>query len=107
MLSARALLWPCRAHAPDQSLHRALQCRLMSAMDGLRRKLMRLLRSPALTLSINGLTRAAACAESERSLGMYKVYYWLTVTLFVLMFVMAAWFVALVAVNTTGGDASP
>ena len=33
---------------------------------------------------------------------MYKVYYWLTLLLFLLMFVMAAWFVCLVAVNTTG-----
>ena len=33
---------------------------------------------------------------------MYKVYYWLTLLLFLLMFIMAAWFVALVAVNTTG-----
>lgn len=41
-------------------------------------------------------------AGSERSLGVYKVYYWLTASLFVLMFVMAAWFVVLVAVNTTG-----
>ena len=44
----------------------------------------------------------AACADSERSLGVYKVYYWLTLLLFLLMFIMAAWFVALVAVNTTG-----
>lgn len=33
---------------------------------------------------------------------MYKVYYWLTTLLFVAMFIMAAWFVCLVAVNTTG-----
>lgn len=39
---------------------------------------------------------------SERSLGIYKVYYWLTTLLFLLMFVMAAWFVCLVAVNTSG-----
>ncbi|CAL8472073.1 g11615 [Coccomyxa elongata] len=37
----------------------------------------------------------------ERSLGIYKTYYWLTVFLFLIMFVMAAWFVCLVAVNTT------
>ena len=41
-------------------------------------------------------------AVSERSLGVYKVYYWLTTLLFVAMFIMAAWFVCLVAVNTTG-----
>jgi hypothetical protein len=39
---------------------------------------------------------------SERSLGVYKVYYWLTTLLFLAMFIMAAWFVCLVAVNTTG-----
>ena len=33
---------------------------------------------------------------------MYKVYYWLTTLLFLAMFIMAAWFVCLVAVNTTG-----
>ena len=70
-------------------------------------RLRRLLLSPALTPLLQGLTLAAACADSERSLGVYKVYYWLTATLFVLMFVMAAWFVVLVAVNTTGADTSP
>ncbi|EIE23575.1 hypothetical protein COCSUDRAFT_65992 [Coccomyxa subellipsoidea C-169] len=39
--------------------------------------------------------------DGERSLGIYKTYYWLTVCLFLLMFVMAAWFVCLVAANTT------
>ena len=66
---------------------------------------MRMLGSPALTLLL--LTPAAVYAASERSLGVYKVYYWLTAILFVLMFIMAAWFVCLVAVNTTGGDPSP
>lgn len=46
-------------------------------------------------------------AAGERSLGIYKTYYWLTVCLFVLMFVMAAWFVCLVAVNTTGAHLKP
>ncbi len=41
-------------------------------------------------------------AGGEHSLGIYKAYYWCTVALLVLMFVMAAWFVCLVAVNTTG-----
>jgi hypothetical protein len=41
-------------------------------------------------------------ADGERSLGIYKTYYWLTVFLFLLMFIMAAWFVCLVAANTTG-----
>ena len=75
--------------------------------DRIRFKLRRLLLSPALTPLLQGLTLAAACADSERSLGVYKVYYWLTATLFVLMFVMAAWFVVLVAVNTTGAYPSP
>ena len=43
-----------------------------------------------------------ACTVGERSLGVYKAYYWLTAALMVLMFVIAAWFVCLVAVNTTG-----
>jgi hypothetical protein len=33
---------------------------------------------------------------------VYKVYYWLTLLLFIAMFVLAAWFVCLVAINTTG-----
>ena len=48
------------------------------------------------------LITSGAYADSERSLGVYKVYYWMTTLLFLLMFVMAAWFVCLVAVNTTG-----
>ena len=46
--------------------------------------------------------RQCAYAVGERSLGIYKAYYWLTAGLMVLMFVIAAWFVCLVAVNTTG-----
>ena len=44
-----------------------------------------------------------ACPAGEHSLGIYKAYYWMTTCLMVLMFVLAAWFVCLVAVNTTGG----
>ena len=96
---------PCSGHAAHMHVPITVQRPAkVSCHDKLRHKLMRLLHSPALTLLLRGLTLAAVCAESERSLGVYKVYYWLTATLFVLMFIMAAWFVVLVAVNTTGGN---
>lgn len=59
--------------------------------------------STAVCLSLHAVRRCwLVSAAGERSLGIYKTYYWLTVFLFLLMFVMAAWFVCLVAVNTTG-----
>ena len=105
--SVWALLWPCRPHTPIK--RSAVTCGAEVFLPRVKfiYRLRRLLLSPALTPLLQGLTLAAACADSERSLGVYKVYYWLTATLFVLMFVMAAWFVVLVAVNTTGADPSP
>ena len=103
---------PCCGHVGRTLYAVALQrpaetSKIVLVSDGTRCELKQLLRSTALTTLLKCLTTAAACAVSERSLGVYKVYYWLTATLFVLMFVMAAWFVVLVAVNTTGADPSP
>jgi len=54
-------------------------------------------------------SRCMCCvyAAGERSVGVYKTYYWLTICLFLLLFIMAAWFVCLVAVNTTGAPNPP
>ena len=49
---------------------------------------------------------AVSMAGGERSLGIYKAYYWMTTCLVILIFVLAAWFVCLVAVNTTGAPRS-